>query len=300
VEHFDNGQQMKSMKTSEKLDWKNSCVFGVDLGGTKVQTGLVDFGVLKNVLNKEINNQDSAKDVLQEIFELLDQYSKKEISAIGIGIPSVVDVEAGIVYDVQNIRSWKEVHLKKILEERYQVPVFINNDANVFALGEKYFGCARSFQNLVGLTIGTGLGAGLIINGKLYSGRNCGAGEFGEVPYKESKLEDYCAGNFFLKQIGMSGKQAFLRAEQGDKDAKKIFEEFGYHLGNALKIIVLAVDPEIIVLGGSISQAFKYFEQTMMSQFRTLVFTKTVERLIVKISATKNVALLGAAALCFD
>lgn len=288
------------MKKSEKLTMKNSSVIGIDLGGTKVKTGLIDHGELKQVLTKEINSSGSENEVLDEIFELLDKYDRNHFSGIGIGIPSVVDVETGIVYDVQNIPSWKEVHLKEILENKYNVPVNINNDANVFVLGEKYFGCAKAFKNIAGITLGTGLGGGLIIKNKLYNGSNCGAGEFGEIPYKDSKLEDYCGSQFFLRNYETSGVELFALVQKGDEFGKHAFSELGFHIGNALKIIVLSVDPEIVVFGGSISKSFKYFKDSMIKQFITLVFTKSVERLIIKVSNTKNVALLGAAALCFE
>src|SRR5690606_24955530 len=112
-------------------------------------------------------------------------------------VPSVVDVDKGIVYDVQNIPSWKEVPLKAIMEERYGVPVQVNNDANCFALGEKYFGQGRDSKAFIGLTLGTGLGAGIILNDKLYAGPNCGAGEFGMVPYLDYHYEYYASGQFF-------------------------------------------------------------------------------------------------------
>ena len=176
----------------------------------------------------------------------------------------------------------------------------MNNDANVFVLGEKYFGCAKAFKNVAGITLGTGLGGGLIINEKLYNGNNCGAGEFGEIPYKDSKLEDYCGSQFFKNNYDVSGKELSALAEDGNEFAIRAFAQFGIHLGNALKIIVLAVDPEIIVFGGSISKSYKYFKDSMMEQFRTLVFSKSVERLVIKVSDTENVALFGAAALCFE
>ena len=136
------------MKNSEKLSIKNSSVIGIDLGGTKVQTGLIDQGQLRQVFTKEINSSGSEIEVLNEIFHMIDKYENRSFSGIGIGIPSVVDIETGIVYDVVNIPSWKEVHLKEILEKRYNVQVNVNNDANVFVLGEKYFGCAKAFRNV--------------------------------------------------------------------------------------------------------------------------------------------------------
>ena len=261
---------------------------------------MIEHGELKQVFTKAIDASGSENEVMDELFEVLDKYDNNQFSGIGIGIPSVVDVEAGIIYDVQNIPSWKEIQLKEILENRYNVPVNVNNDANVFTLGEKYFGHAKAFKNVVGITLGTGLGGGLIINDKLYSGKNCGAGEFGEMPYKDSKLEDYCASQFFLRNFDATSKELSFLAEKGDQFAKHCFDEFGFHMGNALKIIVLAVDPEIVVFGGSISKSYQYFEASMLKQFKTLAFSKSVERLVIKVSDTKNVALLGAAALCFE
>jgi glucokinase len=290
----------EEMKKNEIVIMKNSSVIGVDLGGTKVQTGLVDRCELKQIYTKEINALGSEEDVLHEIFQILDKYDDEHFSGIGFGIPSVVDVEAGVIYDVQNIPSWKEVHLKEILEKRYNVPVNVNNDANVFTVGEKYFGCAKDYKNVVGITLGTGLGGGIIINEKLYNGKNCGAGEFGEMSYQESKLEDYCASQFFIRNYNVSGQELFELAERGEDFALRAFTEFGFHIGNALKIVVLAVDPEIIVFGGSISKSYKFFKDSMIKQLRTLAFTKSVERLIIKVSDTENVALLGAAALCFE
>ena len=125
---------------------------------------------------------------IEEVFD-------SAVSGIGVGVPSIVDVEKGIVYDVQNIPSWKEVHLKQLLEERFQVPVFINNDANCFAIGEKHFGKGKDHENMIGLIVGTGMAGGIIIKNQLYNGYNCGSGEFGMIPYLEHNYEYYSSAN---------------------------------------------------------------------------------------------------------
>ena len=147
-------------------------IIGIDLGGTHVRAGIVSEGHLENIVSVRIPSTGSVEDVLEVMYQLIDPLVNENIKAIGIGVPSVVDIENGIVYDVQNIPSWKEVHLKKILEKRYHFPVSVNNDANCFALGEKYFGKGQNAHSLIGLTIGTGMGAGIIINDKLYPGLN--------------------------------------------------------------------------------------------------------------------------------
>lgn len=172
-------------------------LIGVDLGGTQVRAGLVEGDQLVKIAARTIRNKGTEEEVLSDLTAVLDEVFRLEVEGLGLGIPSIVDLETGVVYDVQNIPAWREVPLKRILEARYQVPVYINNDANCFAVGEKYFGLGRSYNNFVGLIIGTGLGAGLIINGRLYSGPNCGAGEFGMLPYLDSNFERYASGQFF-------------------------------------------------------------------------------------------------------
>jgi glucokinase len=116
-------------------------------------------------------------------------------------VPSIVNRKEGIVYDVQNIRAPQEVYLKEILEKEIKVPVYLDNDANCFALGEYRFGAGQGSKHLVGLTIGTGMGAGIINDGFLLKDANGGAGEFGIIPYLDAGYESYCSGQFFLRAL---------------------------------------------------------------------------------------------------
>ncbi len=222
------------------------------------------------------------------------------MKAIGIGVPSVVDLEEGIVYDVQNIPSWKEVPLKKLMEERYHVPVIVNNDANCFVLGELYYGKGKDQRSLIGLTIGTGLGAGIIIHDKLYAGANCGAGEFGMVDYLEKFYEYYACGQFFQNVYGVDGEIVFKKAAAGDAEAIRMYGEMGTHLGNAIKTILYTYDISLIILGGSVRLAYPYFSENMWKQIHTLVYPRSAERLQIKISELENCGILGAAALYYD
>jgi glucokinase len=222
------------------------------------------------------------------------------VAGIGIGVPSVVDVAAGIVYDVQYIPSWVEVPLKQLLEVRYGKPVFVNNDANCFALGELYFGKGRGAGSMIGLTLGTGLGGGVIIHNKLFAGYNCGAGEIGLLPYKDNVLEYYCSGSFFKNVYGLDGVQVFEAALSGDVRALELYAELGVHVGQGIKAVIYTYDPEVIVLGGSVSQAYDLFSETMWKEIRTLVYAKTLERIRVEVSELANSGILGAAALYYD
>ncbi|HEK84824.1 MAG: ROK family protein [Candidatus Saccharicenans sp.] len=275
-------------------------LLGVDLGGTYVRAGLVEDDRIVKIASRQIPARGSAEEVLSELLAVVDELISPQVQGMGVGVPSVVDLETGTIYDVQNIPAWKEIPLRKILEDRYFLPVYINNDANCFAVGEKYFGQGQPYDNLVGLIIGTGLGAGIIINGQLYSGINCGAGEFGLLPYLDANLERYASGQFFIQSYGCSGKEIYERAKTGDKEAKKIMKEFGHHLGEAIKAIMYAVDPEAIILGGSVSQAFEYFKESMYEAISSFAYSLALKRIRIKVSTIENIAILGAAALYLD
>ena len=178
--------------------------------------------------------------------------------------------------------------------------MYVNNDANCFAVGEKHFGKGRKYNHLVGLIVGTGLGAGIILNGRLYSGPNCGAGEFGMIPYRDSILEHYASGQYFIREHGVRGEEVHSRAQRGDREAREIFTRFGVHLGDALMIIMLAVDPEAIILGGSVSRDFRFFEKTMRERMKVFPYRKILERIVIEVSARPQIAILGAAALYYD
>jgi glucokinase len=275
-------------------------VIGVDLGGTNVRAGVVEGGRLTDVRSVAVRSQGSERDVLEDMFSAIDAVMRKDVAGLGAGVPSVIDLKAGIVYDVQNIRSWKKVPLRAHLEERYHLPAYVNNDANCFAAGEKYFGKAKPYDHAVGLIVGTGLGAGVIANGRLYSGINCGAGEFGMLPYLDRNFEAYASGQFFARVHGVSGREIAERAERGDERALAIFAEFGGHLGEAVKAICYAVDPEVIVLGGSVSKSCRFFQAAMWDTFQSFAYSITKNRLKIEVSETENIAILGAAALYYD
>ena len=275
-------------------------IIGIDLGATNIRGAVVSGENIGEIKSQRINTKGTEEQVLQDVFTIIDALITSDVKAIGIGVPSVVDVEKGIVYDVQHIPSWKEVHLKQILEEKYYIPVYVNNDANCFALGELYFGVGKGNKNLIGLTLGTGLGAGIIINSHLYAGPNCGAGEFGMADYLEHNYEYYCSGSFFNNVYGLNGEEVFNSAKSGDEHALQLYAELGSHLGNAIKLVMYCYDPELIVLGGSVQLAYDFFAQTMWERIKTFGYPKSAEKLQIKRSTLKNSAILGAAALYFD
>jgi glucokinase len=153
---------------------------------------------------------------------------------------------------------------------------------------------------MVGLTIGTGLGGGVIINGKLFPGYNCGAGEFGLLPYRDNILEYYCSGSFFRNVYGLDGLEVFKAATAGDARAMELYEELGTHVGQAIKAVIYTYDPELIVLGGSVAQAYDWFKNAMWAEVRTLAYGQSAQRIRIAVSELANSGILGAAALYYN
>ena len=275
-------------------------VIGVDLGGTNIRAGKIEGQKITAYKARAITAQGSEELVLQEIRETIAAVFDDRVSAIGIGVPSLVDVDEGIVYSVGNIPSWQKVPLKKILEQSFGIPVHVNNDANCFALGEFYFGAGRGYRDLVGMILGTGLGAGIIINGKLYCGRNCGAGEIGKISFREHTVEYYGSGRFFQHQYKVDGAILYEQACQGDAKALEKFAAYGDHLGQALLIALYAYDPEMIVLGGSVSKAWPFFKKSMSRRLESFIYPHALDRVVIKPARTPKISVLGAAALCYD
>ncbi len=275
-------------------------IIGVDLGGTKVSVGAVTGGLARHIERREVPAAEAAGVVLQTIIDTIDEVFDPSVVGIGCGVPSVVDVEKGIVYDVENIPSWQEVHLKTALEDRFGVPASVNNDANAFVVGEFVFGKGRCFQNVVGMTLGTGLGTGVIVAGRLYSGGNSGVGEIGMMDHKGLTLEEHCSGPFFVREFGVGGDVMYRKAEEGDAEALAAFQHYGRELGEAVMIALYAYDPDALFFGGSISAAHRFFEDGLRESLDRFAYPRVIERLVIDRSELDNAAVLGAAALYVD
>lgn len=277
-----------------------SVYIGVDLGGTNMRAGRVENDCL--VAQASERTPKSPKDTAETI-DLLERVIRSvwtpEVSAIGIGVPGLVDRQDGIVYNLVNIPHWDVVPLREILEARFGTRVVIDNDANCFALGERVFGVGRQYENFVGLTLGTGLGGGIIQQGRLLADSNCGSGEFGMMPYRDNILEYYCSGSYFMNIWGVDGKTMYGRALEGDAEALEAYRQLGGHIAAAVKIVMLAVDPEMIVFGGSVAAAHALFEESLWENLRDFAYPNSVKRLRIFFSEMENPAILGAASLCY-
>jgi len=273
---------------------------GVDLGGTNFKAGRVSDGKIVLEASNPVHQNFTESELFTILFATIDALITKNTTAIGVGVPGIVDPDTGIIYDIINLPAWETIPLRDILEGRYSIPVHLNNDANCFAKGEYIYGAGKAYNNFVGLSIGTGLGMGIIIERKLHNGLFFGAGEIGMVTYKDSIIEYYVSSLFFERNFNATAKELSLLATQGDATALQAYREFGLHLGNAINNINYMIAPEAIVLGGSISKAFPLFKKSMEETLKTFAFPKQTEHLAIEVSGVNGIAILGAAALCID
>ncbi|RNC65588.1 ROK family protein [Proteiniphilum sp. X52] len=273
-------------------------IVGIDIGGTSIVGGRIEGDMIVEQITVDTCAQEGGDKTLNILKELIRQLKTTGTRAVGIGVPSVVDREKGIVYNVQNIKHWDEVHLKSLLEAEFELPVHIDNDANCFAYGEKIYGKGKEFQNFVGITLGTGVGGGIIQDNHLLFDSNCGSGEFGEIPYLDSILEEYCGSRFFTRTAGRSGYEIALKARGGDKDSIAIYGQYGKHISMLVKVILLILDPQAIIFGGSISKSFDLFKDSMYESLKDFPYPKSVAKIQILTSDLHHIGILGAGALC--
>ena len=278
---------------------KSSSYIGVDLGGTKVAVGKITAGVLTEHISGMIDQaSEDPMDAVRLMRDLIQQLMNEQVKGIGVGVPGLVNRDWGIVYDVLNIPNWKEIPLKALLEEKFRVPVHIDNDANCFAMGEYRYGAHPGHDDFVGITLGTGMGSGIIKNGKLLPDAHCCSGEFGTMPYLDGIYENYTSGMYFKMKYGKNGEEVAEKAIAGDPRAKQAYREMGRHLGKAIQIIIMSVDPPLVIIGGSVARARDLFKESMWESIRQIPFPSVLENFRVEFSETEHIAIKGAAALC--
>ena len=253
-----------------------STTIAIDLGGTNIRAARIEGYEIKQKIGVKCKANGQKHDVVQQLFDLVRQLMTPETEKIGIGVPSIIDHEKGVVYDVQNIPSWDIVPIKALMEKEFSLPSAVDNDVNCFALGEKHFGIGKQYRNFVGITIGTGIGAGIVIDGKLYRGSNTGAGEIGCLPYLNSDYEHYCSCQWMNKR-GLNALELS---------------------GKLLQAILLTYDPEAIIIGGGITGGSDFFKTAMMqSMASNFPYPKEIEHIHVHFSTLEDCGLLGASRL---
>jgi len=250
---------------------------GIDLGGTKIAAGVFDSsGALLGDLAVEPTLADgSAEGTTAALFSAIDQaldgasISPGDIAGIGVGTPGPLDSAAGTLLEVPTLPQLHYFPLRGTLAQRYETRIDITNDGNCFALGEARFGVARGEGVVLGITLGTGCGVGLVVDGRIHEGATCNAGEVYRALCGDKTFDDALSGpgleRLYLARCGekKSGEELCALARGGDPSALAVFDDFATELARGLGILAAVVDPHVIVLGGSVAAAFDCFGQLL-------------------------------------
>ncbi|UCE06856.1 MAG: ROK family protein [bacterium] len=287
-------------------------VLGIDFGGTKIKIGLVlengkILGEALDLLTESHRREDEIIGTMVEGIERITQNSDltfQQIVGIGIGSPGPLDLKNGTILDPPNLPTLHNFPLKQTLENYFNLPVAINNDANCFVLGEAYFGTAQNAAIVCGATLGTGFGLGVVIDRKIYTGSTGTAAEVWCSPYADQNFEAYGSARAITRiyqQITgqeLEAREIFDLAEQADQDAIAAWSEFGVHLGRIFAIITNLLDPDVIVLGGSVSHAWEFFYSSLIENLHNNINQAPREHIqVVRTVLGDNAGVLGAAAL---
>ncbi|MDK2992827.1 MAG: glucokinase [Clostridiales bacterium] len=267
-------------------------IAGIDLGGTTIQTVLTDedYNIVTKYKSDTLAKEGPAA-VIGRMMDAIDHVleesnlSKKDLLGIGLGIPGLMDIEKGISLFAGNL-SWENIQVLQPFKDRFQVPVYMDNDVRVNALGEWYFGAGRGVKNMVLITLGTGVGAGIIIDGKMLRGPQSAAGEVGHMIIVEDGPACTCGSRGCLevfasatgmmrrcKELMLENRDSLLwqmcegdidkvrtymidkAHDQGDKVGLQVMAETAYYLGIGLTNVVNIFNPELVVIGGGVSKA---------------------------------------------
>ena len=289
-------------------------IVGVDIGGTTYSSSL--FGDKLNIVSRSnkqlISNSPTTKILLESLAEQISQlikaYDKDNIFGVGIACPGPLDSKEGIILDTPNLKILQNINLKKELESILGLPVYIENDANLFALGEWVLSGGKNHEIFGGLTLGTGLGFGIIINGRIYSGAHGLAAEYAISPLDEGNWESKVSikaidtiSQKYFKNKKLNPEILHQMASDGDENAIQVWKEFGNNLGMALSHFINLIDPHRISIGGGISNAFIFFNQSMVDTIKNHCPSYNKFNIEIFESNHKELsAQLGAAALVKD
>lgn len=299
-------------------------IVGIDIGGTKcaVSYGLYDGNEIKLIEKKKIKTG-GAQETISRLIGWVDSLivvhglGPEDIYAIGISCGGPLDSQKGIILSPPNLPGWDRVAIVERFENHFHIPVYLQNDANACALAEWKIGAGRGTQNMVFMTFGTGLGAGLILNGQLYAGSNSNAGElghirlsdFGPVGYgKSGSFEGFCSGGGIAqlarmkvleklqqgKSVGwcnseqlddITTQQVAEAALQGDELAKEIFKISATYLGKGIAIVVDLLNPDMIVIGSIYTRVSQLMESCLKETLEKEALAQSCEACQIATSA---------------
>jgi len=299
-------------------------IIAIDLGGTNLRIALLDLNyrivarlsfnthkfLVKDKLVKVIIN--SVNSIQQNC-----KLNKRNILGLGLGLPGSVDAANGVVHSLTNIPGWKDVPLGRILKRRLKLPIFMDNDANLMCLAESRLGAARGLPYAVCLTLGTGVGGGIIVDGRLYRGANNATGEVGHLPINEDGPACNCGGKACLEtyvgnnRILARAKKIFGRnipleeisrlAADSNKKAVALWSSIGEYLGVALVGVVNLLNPDVVVIGGGVANAGKVLFDKVKAVIKNRAMTVQAGQVkVCKAELGSDAGLIGAAVMVKD
>lgn len=309
------------------LKLKNSskkAVVAIDLGGTDLKTALID-STGKILHQKTVSSK--SKETKETILNHLTQSIQTEIDwasvnqikvkGIGLGIPGIVSSEKGIVYQSPHFPAWKNYPILKKLKSKFSIPILLDNDANMAAIGEGWLGAGKNKKNFILLTLGTGIGGAVVIEQKIFHGDSGFAGEAGHLVIDRNGLPCNCGGKGCLEMsasatgifhqlhalnqsLDLTPLDLFELAKKKDPLALKIFQSFGEALGVGIASMVNLLDIETILVGGGISKAFPYFSSFALESISKYLYSTTAKRVRLRKAKLGNKAgIIGAARALF-
>ncbi len=257
-------------------------VVGVDLGGTKIYTALVDLegNIVKEKVVETLASEGQeavSERILDTIANVIAGVDNELIKAIGVGSPGPLDAKKGIIFEPSNL-PFKNYEIVKTIKDRFNLPTYLDNDANVATLAEFMFGAGKGTENMVYITVSTGIGGGAVINGKLYRGNTANALEVGHMTVSKEGprcgcgnvgcAESFASGTAIGKRAkeavaskvatslkkynDVTAKEVFIEAAEGDAEAKRILDNALYYLGITVGNVMTHLDPEKVVMGGGV------------------------------------------------
>ncbi len=305
-------------------------VFGVDIGGTTVKLGL--FDIEGNVLDKweiptrtEDNGSLILPDIADSIREKMKQIDREAVIGVGVGAPGPVDAE-GVIHRAVNL-GWGTFSIKESLEDLLNMPVMAGNDANVAALGEMWMGGGQGYKDLVVVTLGTGVGGGIIINEKVLTGATGSGGEIGHIHVQNDEEETCGCGNSgcleqyasatgitrlanrrlaeddkasVLRDSEVTAKAVWDAVKAKDELAIEVAERFGAYLGNGLAVIASVMNPEAFVIGGGVSKAGEILIDYIKPNYEKNVFHGCKDVKFALATLGNDAGIYGAAKLILD
>jgi glucokinase len=288
-------------------------VIGVDLGGTAIKLGrFLENGTCLESVTIPTPNPATPEAVINAIAEMVIQLNdQKKAVALGIGMPGPTDADGRIALVAINLSGWQNVALADELEMKTGLKTILANDANCAGLGEAWLGAGKHYQNMILLTLGTGVGGAIILNGKLFTGHLGSAGELGLITFNpdghncnsgnQGSLEQYVSATAIYRDTNKTPAELGQLAENNDLKALTFWQNYGKQLGVGLASLIYILTPEVIVIGGGVSASSKFFlPSTEIEIHRRVLPSSRVGLKLVVAELGNQAGMVGAAKLAWQ